>query len=479
MKKMLNTRILIVGHGAGLVGGDRYMFDQAILLSKNQYHVECIAFETGQLENLYKQNEIPFSVHTIASMDNKKIRSLIEDFDVVIANTIYTIFFAYIAQKYKPTMLILHDCLSYMNNIINRVPLTYKELKRIRYVYGVSEYHANILKRIGLKNVQVLNNFVTDEYNPSCSNENNIKVKFLTVANWNIVKGYDLALKALKNLSQKEKEQIEWHIVGKMEEEDKCKKFRDEIAKEKWIVTHGVIEDKKKLHDLYIRSDVYLHMSREDACPLAVVDAAMLQKPLIVSKDTGANYLTKKGAGWIVDEYDCRSILIAIREAIKYKNKLVDMGKVARKNYLENATSEVYIQSLVQSFNHIIQKDIVDKVKKYNGIFNDKNSSNLKIALYGYNIYTQIEQFYINKYRNYELIGIYDRAYEKFQNQGINIKNPSDLNNKDIDYVCIYCVYESNIQSIMHYLIEREIPKEKIKIGTKFVVELMETRKLK
>ena len=155
------------------------------------------------------------------------------------------------------------------------------------------------------------------------------------------------------------------------------------------------------------------------------------------------------------------------------------MGKVARKNYLENATSEVYIQSLVQSFNHIIQKDIVDKVKKYNGIFNDKNSSNLKIALYGYNIYTQIEQFYINKYRNYELIGIYDRAYEKFQNQGINIKNPSDLNNKDIDYVCIYCVYESNIQSIMHYLIEREIPKEKIKIGTKFVVELMETRKLK
>ena len=477
MRENSNTRVLLVGHGADLVGADRYIFEQAELLVKYGYYVECIVFENGPLKKAYLEQRIPFFIYPISQLNKQKIFNLVETYDIVIANTMYAIFFAFEAQKYKPTMLILHDCPSYMDKMLNRTSLTWEEVKQIRHLYGVSEYHADMLKQMGIKDVQVLNNFVKDTYLSNQSKSERSKIRFLTVANWNQVKGYDLALQGFMGLTEEEKGQIKWQIVGKMESEQNCIKFQEVAKKKPWITFYGVIDNKRKLKDLYIESDLYLHMSREDSCPLAVVDAAMLQKPMIVSKDTGAKYLADDGGGWVVDEYDCVNITKAIREAITQKNELVEMGKRARKNYLKNATPEVYVRELIKEINRVMELDKTvlearDTIRKLD--YMRKVYPHLRIALYGYNMYAQIEYFYVKKSGAYELVGIFDRAYESYQKQGIEIKNPDELRKENFDYVCICCVYDSTIQAIKQFLSGIGIPKEKISIGINSVFKLME-----
>ena len=469
-----NLRFLIVGPELQEFGGaDRYMFDQANLLSKNGFEVKCIAFSGGSLENAYKKQGISYLIQPISQIDPRKIHDLVLDYDFVIANTMYTIFFAYEAQKYKPTMLIIHDPLSYMEYIFSRTLFSWQELKKIRHKFGVSRVHVDVLKEIGLESTEVLNNFIPDIYLKSqkCPKDS-LKIKFLTVANWHHVKGYDLALNAFRRLSNEEKELIEWHIVGHMSTETECIKFQQDIDAETWIHLHGSIMDKKHLYKLYEKSDIYIHMSREEPCSLAVIDAAMMQKPLIVSKDVGAKYLADNGAGWIVNEYDNTNIVNAIREALNQKEVLNNMGMIARKNYLASATPEAYYQPLIQNCSSIWEADsILLKNQHYLQHRIKREKKELRIALYGYNLFTQIEYFYYRVYHPYKLDGIYDQAYEQYAEQIPNIKNPAELKSENFDFICICCIFESTINEIKNTLIKKGIPAEKICVGVKAAFE--------
>ena len=220
---------------------------------------------------------------------------------------------------------------------------------------------------------------------------------------------------------------------------------------------------------------MYIHTAREESCSLAVVDAAMLYKPIIVSKDTGASYLADSGAGWIVDEYNSKDVLRAIREALAMRDKFVKIGESARENYLKAATPEVYMKTLTRKLTMVIEED-----KEILGCRNIQSNddraierSQIKIALYGYNMYTQIEDFYNKKSPTYELVGIYDRDYNNFQRKGIDIRNPEELAAKTFDFVCICCVYNSTIRVIEEFLSGIGVPKEKIYVGVKSVLDVV------
>lgn len=467
------TKILLIGHGLGEGGGDRYIFEQAYLLLKCGYHVECIAFIGGELASLYEQHNISYTIYPISELNISKIHDLVKNFDFIIANTMYTIFFAFEAQKYKPTMLILHESIGYMKNLILRTSYTLEELRQIRHLYCVSKYQADTLTELGLKNIRILNNFVGDRFIAPCK-KNDQKVKFLTVANWNMVKGYDLALDAFSSLSSNEKEQIEWHIVGKMDIGKENMDFRLQAEMEQWIVFHGAITDREYLYNFYCESDVYLHLSREDSSPLAVIDAAMMNIPMIVSKDTGSNYLAQNGAGWIVDEYDCKNSSAAIRSALNKKDQLKDMGRKARINYLTNATPEIYSKLLVKEIQRVEEADTNEAIS--NNIYTKqqvvrKPHSSIQIALYGYNMYAQIEGFYHKKYDLYELIGIYDKNYKKYKNKQLEIKDPEALNSECYNFICICCSSPSTILLIQEYLISMGISKMKIHVGINSIPE--------
>ena len=170
--------------------------------------------------------------------------------------------------------------------------------------------------------------------------------------------------------------------------------FCDEAKTKHWIIFHGPIADKKCLYRLYQECDVYLHMSKEDSSPLAVADAAMMQLPLIVSKDTGASYLAENNAGWIVDEFDRRSSAAAIRESLNRK-KLVDMGKAARANYLTAATPTIYIHTLMKEIANILSTEknqIICENTEMQAYSVLGTVPKPRIALYGYNMSAQVDQ---------------------------------------------------------------------------------------
>lgn len=481
MKEVTKRKILIVGHGAALGGGEQYMLDQATLLSDQGHDVSCIAFEGGALEDVYRERKIALSIQPVFCMDSQKIFKLVSDYDFVIANTMYAVFFAYQAQKYKPTMLILHDCNSFIQNLFLRAPRARQEMGEIRHLFGVSKYHVGRLHEIGQMNAKILNNFVPDTFEifPKKSFD---KVKFLTVANWSTVKGYDLALKAFNHLTEEEKMKLEWHIAGRMENEQACRKFCREVRKESWIYFYETINEKKILYDLYRECEVYLQMSREDSCPLSVMDAAMMQMPLVLSKDTGSNYLAEKGGGWIIDEYDSAKIAETIRYILNHRDILKDIGKRARENYLSNATPDRYIRSLQTEIEEIIEEEKSffenEDVKSCKGLSEDsggtlkaENCDRPRIAFYGYNKYAQIECFYHKRNPVYKLTGIYDMSYEKFRKDGITVKNPEDICTEEFDYISIFCVYESTINDIKKFLLEKGVSEDKIHIGVEQILE--------
>lgn len=103
----------------------------------------------------------------------------------------------------------------------------------------------------------------------------------------------------------------------------------------------------------------------------------------------------------------------------------------------------------------------------------DKEGENkTKIAFYGYNMYAQIEYFYYKRNPSYELVGIYDIAYEKFKEQDAAIKNPEELKAESFDYICIFCIYESVVEDVKKFLSEKGIPKDKICVGMRQICKI-------
>lgn len=114
-------------------------------------------------------------------------------------------------------------------------------------------------------------------------------------------KGLDLLLRAFNNY-KKEKGSGELWIVGDGPDLDELKKISEINNLTDSVIFHGSKFGNEKLN-LLSNMDVFVHTSRFEGFPMAVLEAAGLKKPLLVSKETNfEDYVEEFNCGLILKE---------------------------------------------------------------------------------------------------------------------------------------------------------------------------------
>ena len=125
------------------------------------------------------------------------------------------------------------------------------------------------------------------------------KIKLCSVGRYHNAEGYDIAIKAAKELKKRNYDFV-WHVIGFGLEENKLKYLIKECALDDYFILLG---PKENPYPYISSSDVYVQPSRYEGKSVAVREAQILKKPVLIS-----NYKTARSqVEHLVDGYICDS----------------------------------------------------------------------------------------------------------------------------------------------------------------------------
>ncbi|WP_257906136.1 glycosyltransferase, family 4 [Campylobacter lari] len=318
------------------------------VLLNNNYDVEIWSYRRGPFIEEFDRLGVYVEIVEEKNIDLDWIHQRIDKYVLVIANTVVV---------YKAVEL-LNDLIPvvwYIREAENLPDFFWKPQRKValmnaRKLYVVSEYAKKFIVNNYNTNVKVLHNYVDDFYYKIKPKQNKNKVKFLSLGTIEKRKGYDVLLDAFIGLPNEIREQCELHFAGRLW--DGAKNFYPKIlslSKQYGnIYYHGELREKNKIYQLIADSSVVVVPSRDESCSLVALEGAMMSKPLILTKNIGAQYILNQNNGWLIETGNTKALLDAFVSAYRNKDKLSDMGLISRENYLQTSTYEIYEKNILQ-----------------------------------------------------------------------------------------------------------------------------------
>ncbi len=163
-------------------------------------------------------------------------------------------------------------------------------------------------------------------------------------------KGLDLLLKGLKEINKTKKVTLE--IVGDGGEIDQLRKVVAEYNLTSNVCFKGAVFGLDKF-DLIASWDAMCLVSRNEGLPGAVLEAASVGVPSIISKATNLEkYITTYNAGWVLDEYTTTALVDCLETMLsKKENQQLEQYQLGAKKMIHNAFDWNHIvHSLVNAY---------------------------------------------------------------------------------------------------------------------------------
>jgi glycosyltransferase involved in cell wall biosynthesis len=172
-------------------------------------------------------------------------------------------------------------------------------------IVTVSQECSNVLKRrfpMFKEKVEVMYNIVSPKIIKKLAqvevNMNSKDIKLVSIGRLNYQKGFDMAIEACKWLVTKGYK-LKWFVIGEGEERVNLEQMIKENNLEEIFVLLGMKENPYP----FIRdADIYIQPSRFEGKSIAIDEAKILQKPIIVTNfSTAKDQITNEVNGLIVD----------------------------------------------------------------------------------------------------------------------------------------------------------------------------------
>lgn len=178
------------------------------------------------------------------------------------------------------------------------------------------------------------------------------KLRFLFVGRVEGAKGIRYLFDAFKQLQH---ENIELIVVGN------TFTWGDEVKKySKNIIVKGMINS-NNMPEIYNSADVFILSSLWEGSALSMLEAMSAGMPVIASSHSCApDIITDGKEGFVYDPYNIDSLKEHILWYIKNKDKIVSMGKAARKTAEANSW-DVYYDNCAKVYQEIIKREHQNK----------------------------------------------------------------------------------------------------------------------
>ena len=144
----------------------------------------------------------------------------------------------------------------------------------------------------------------------------NATINLVSVGRLNYQKGYDLAIEVCRKLIKKGYD-IKWNIIGDGEERTNLEKLIKEYNLEDRFVLLGIKENPYP----YVRNaDIYVQTSRFEGKSIAIDEAKILNKPILITNFSTAKDQISNGENGLIVDMDIDSIFKGLEILINDEN---------------------------------------------------------------------------------------------------------------------------------------------------------------
>ncbi len=207
-----------------------------------------------------------------------------------------------------------------------------KYFSKLDYVFTVSEECLKVLKMVFPqydRKFRLMHNIVSEKTIKKLSLEeisdidfNNKNINIISVGRLNYQKGFELAIEACSILKEKGYN-IKWNIVGEGEERSNLENLINKFELEENFNLLGIRENP---YPYIKKSDIYVQPSRFEGKSIAIDEAKILNKPIVVTNFSTAKDQIINNKNGIITEMNSKSLANEIERIIcdeKLKKKII------------------------------------------------------------------------------------------------------------------------------------------------------------
>ncbi|MBR3580467.1 MAG: glycosyltransferase [Lachnospiraceae bacterium] len=166
-------------------------------------------------------------------------------------------------------------------------------------------------------------------------------IRLLTVGRLMAQKSFETSIKACYIL-KKHGENIRWYVLGEGDRREKLQALIEKLGLERDFILCGAVDNP---YPYMKEADIYAHCSRFEGKSIAVQEAQVLGKPIIVSDCSGNREQVIPDEDGVICEFDPRSIAKSIYELIHDENK---RDKISKNALVKNNGEEEALSRLLE-----------------------------------------------------------------------------------------------------------------------------------
>lgn len=347
-------KALFITHMLNRTGAPLVLMQMMDVFSRNSYNVDVISMEDGVLREDLEARGITVDVIDHPTQHQEEFKKRLKGYDIVVCNTLLTVFFILIMQGEKvPVLWWIHEGRTYFEMYKKILSLYAAKSENIR-ILSVSPIVHNLIKEyLGIDSDIVPFAAPENEILPDSSHMwQNDKLKLIMTGQLSFLKGQDIFIDALNLLPEQMAEKMQIIMCLGANENDAEVVSKVNAASEKY---HNITVIDSVPHDemlsLISSADFLLANSRYESMPTVAAEAWMVGTPAILSDACGIGYYAEVDMKKLIykacDSKALSDLLIKcfqIVESDRY-DALVQEG---REVYRANFTSEIFEQNVLK-----------------------------------------------------------------------------------------------------------------------------------
>ena len=282
-------------------------------------------------------------------LNNTSLENLlwIDDFDIVLINSLPMIRFAIKLSKKRDVIVWIHECL----DVYECVKFWEKEISEninqetIKIIAVSQRAREHFLQNYSFeKDISILLVGIED-YRENCQFVQSDFSYGLTGGIY-ARKGQDIFLSAIEKLPKTVVENAFFYLAGKKSGSE----FGEDISRRAFNINNCILlgeRTPREVHDLYRFLDVVIVASREETLSMVAVEAMMMEKVCIVSDHTGiVEYIEHGKNGFVFHSENIEELCELMIWCYQHQECLKEIGENARKTYEENFSMEIFARHL-------------------------------------------------------------------------------------------------------------------------------------
>ncbi|TYS60078.1 glycosyltransferase [Sutcliffiella horikoshii] len=231
----------------------------------------------------------------------------------------------------------------------------FRYFNKLNHIVTVSEECAHSLRKEFppyKEKIFTIENIVSKKMILSLAKQNsdlkifdNQNINILTIARLSHEKGIDLAIKSCSELVKK-MSNIKWFIIGEGPEKEKLKKLIKKLNLEKNFLLLGL---KENPYPYLNKADIYVQPSRYEGKSLAIDEAKILHRPIVITNFETAKDQIKNNENGLVVAMNENGLTEGIMSIITNKNLKIKLESGLSKEKHSNEEEVEKLYSLINS----------------------------------------------------------------------------------------------------------------------------------